>query len=226
LRGNSAASREHLEHAASLVEELPLSYAKVRVLAQQARNVAISGSRARAFEIGENVLPLAERLEDDELLAHVLNTMGLARALDGDPDGLDLLRRSVEYAEASNAPDTIHTSLNNLANSQWRLGDLDGASESLAHARRMNERFGSTAGPSWLDVEDMLDHELRGNWDEALRRANAFIEGLGSEKDYLVGPTRDVRTVVLTARGEVAAAEAEVALLLAHARDVEGEQLA
>jgi class 3 adenylate cyclase len=226
LRGNGISSEEHVEHAASLVEELPLSYAKVRVLAQQARNVAITGLPARALELGEHVLPLAEQLGHDELLAHVLNTVGMARAIEGDPVGLDLLRRSVEYAKASNSPDTIHTSLNNLANSQWRLGDLDGASESLAQARRMNERFGSTAGLSWLDVEDMLDHELRGNWDEALARANAFIEGLGSEKDYLAGPTRDVRTVVFTARGELAAAAAEVTLLLEHARDVEGEQLA
>jgi hypothetical protein len=35
-----------------------------------------------------------------------------------------------------------------------------------------------------------------------------------------------VRTIVFTARGELAAAEAEADLLLAHARDVTGEQLA
>jgi class 3 adenylate cyclase len=226
LRGNRASSQEHLEHAASLVGHRPLSYAKVRVLAQQARRAVVIGSPDRALELGEHVLSLAEQLADDELLAHVLNTLGLAHASNGDAKGLELLRRSVEYAEASNSPDAIHTSLNNLANSQWRLGDLDGATESLAQARRMNERFGSTAGLSWLDVEDMLDDDLRGNWDGALERANAFIEGLGSDRDYLVGPTRDVRTVVFTARGELPAAEAEVALLLAHARDVEGEQLA
>ncbi|MFL6068312.1 MAG: AAA family ATPase [Gaiellaceae bacterium] len=225
LRGNRTSSDQHLDHAAALVEELPPSYAKVRVLAQQARNAVITGVPARALELGEHALPLAEQLGHDELLAHVLNTVGLAHASNGDAKGLEVLRRSVEYAEASNSPDTIHTSLNNLANSQWRLGDLAGATESLAQARRMNERFGSTAGLSWLDVEDMLDHELRGDWDAALERANAFIDGLGSEKDYLAGPTRDVRTVVFTARGELAAAEAEATLLLAHARDVGGEQL-
>jgi hypothetical protein len=226
LRGNSTSSQEHLGHAASLVTELPLSYAKVRVLAQQARDVVISSSPARATELGEHVLPLAEELGDDELLSHVLNTVGLGQANIGDPDGLDQLRRSVEYGEASNSPDAIHTALNNLANSQWRLGDLEGASESLARARRMNERFGSAAGLAWLDIEDMLDHDLRGNWDESLARANAFIEALGSAKDYLVGPARDVRTVIFTARGELAAAEAEAELILAHARVVTGEQLA
>src|SRR3954469_7847726 len=146
----------------------------------------------------------------------------MARASQGDPQGLELLRRSVEHAEASNAPDAIHTALNNLANSQWRLGDLDGASDALARARQSNERFGSTAGLAWLDIEDMLDDETRGNWDEALERANAFIARLGSETDYLVGPTRDVRTIIFTARGDLVAAEAEARLLLDHARDVTG----
>ena len=136
------------------------------------------------------------------------------------------MRRSVELAEASNSPDEIHTTLNNLANSQWRLGDLDGATASLARARQINVRFGSTAGLAWLDVEDMLDDELRGNWDAALSRADAFLEGLGDAKNYLEGPVRDIRTVVFTGRGDVGAAEAEARLLLDHAREVTGEQLA
>ena len=169
---------------------------------------------------------MAEELRDDLLMSHVLNTLGLARVALGDAEGLELMRRSVELAEASKSPDAIHTALNNLANSQWRLGDLDGATASLARAREQNERFGSTAGLAWLDVEDMLDDELRGNWDAALGRADAFLEGLGGAKNYLEGPARDIRTVVFTSRGDVAAAEAEARLLLDHAREVTGEQIA
>jgi class 3 adenylate cyclase len=225
LKGNTPASGEHREHALRLVEERPLSFAKARVFAQQARNFAVAGSADRALEFGERALPMAEELHDDLLRSHVLNTLGLARVALGDSEGLELLRRSVELAEASKSPDEIHTALNNLANSQWRLGDLDGASASLARAREINERFGSTAGLAWLDVEDMLDAELRGNWDAALSRADAFLEGLGGAKSYLEGPARDIRTVVLTGRGDVAAAEAEARLLLDHAREVTGEQL-
>ena len=226
LNGNTPASVEHREHALRLVEERPLSFAKARVFAQQARNFAVTGSADRALEFGERALPMAEELRDDLLMSHVLNTLGLARVALGDSEGLELMRRSVELAEASKSPDEIHTSLNNLANSQWRLGDLDGATASLARAREMNERFGSTAGLAWLDIEDMLDDELRGNWDAALSRADAFLEGLGGAKNYLEGPARDIRTVVFTGRGDVAAAEAEARLLLDHAREVTGEQLA
>jgi hypothetical protein len=165
-------------------------------------------------------------LGDDELMSHVLNTLGLARVARGDAEGLELMRRSVELAEASNAPDAIHTALNNLANGQWRLGDLDGATASLARAREQNERFGSAAGLAWLDVEDMIDDELRGNWDAALSRADEFLERLGGATNYLEGPARDVRTLVYASRGDVAAAEAEARLLLDHARAVAGEQLA
>ena len=226
LHGNTPASVEHREHALRLVEERPLSFAKARVFAQQARNFAVTGSAEPALEFGERALPMAEELRDDLLKSHVLNTLGLARVALGDSEGLELMRRSVELAEASKSPDEIHTSLNNLANSQWRLGDLDGATESLARAREMNERFGSTAGLAWLDVEDMLDDELRGNWDAALSRAEAFLERLGGATNYLEGPVRDIRTVIFTSRGEVAAAEAEARLLLDHAREVTGEQLA
>ena len=57
-------------------------------------------------------------------------------------------------------------------------------------------------------------------------RADAFLKGLGGTKNYLEGPARDIRTAVYTSRGDVAAAEAEARLLLDHAREVIGEQVA
>ena len=79
LHGNTPASVEHREHALRLVEERPLSFAKARVFAQQARNFAVTGSADRALEFGERALPMAEELRDDLLMSHVLNTLGLAR---------------------------------------------------------------------------------------------------------------------------------------------------
>jgi tetratricopeptide (TPR) repeat protein len=144
----------------------------------------------------------------------------------GERKGIAELQRSVEVAEAANSPDAIHTSLNNLANMQWIMGDLDGASASLARAREVGERFGLSVGLLWLDVEDMLDDELRGNWDEALARAEAFLAREGGAKHYLDGPARFVRTLVFLVRGELAVVQAEAELLLAHVRETGGEQLA
>jgi predicted ATPase/class 3 adenylate cyclase len=225
LRSDRDREQEHYTHAIGLVENGPLTFAKVRVYAQQARLECLSAARYEAIEHAEQALAMAEELGNDELISHTLNTVGMARAATGDSRGLAELKRSVEFATASNSPDAIHTSLNNLANTQWALGDLDGASASLARARELNERFGFSAGLGWLEVEDMLDHELRGNWDEALARADAYFVRAAGSKHYLDGPTRYVRALVLLGRGELAAARVDAELVLEHARQTGGEQL-
>ena len=226
LRSNRPATLESYSHATALVEDRPLSFAKARVFAQRARHATLSQDREEAIELGQRALAMAEELGNDELASHVLNTLGMAHAVLGDPLGLEELHRSVDVAEAANAPDALHQALNNLANMQWRLGDLDGASASLARARTVNERYGYAGGLMWLEVEDMLDHDVRGNWDEALARANAFLEEAGGTRHFLEGPVRVVRTVVYLGRGELEAAEGEVDVLLEHSRDVQGEQIA
>jgi predicted ATPase/class 3 adenylate cyclase len=225
LHSNPAGTLEHYAHAVALVEEQPLSFAKVRVFAQRARHASLSNEFDEAIELGQRALEMAEEIADNELTSHVLNTLGMARAALGDPGGIDELRRSVEFAEAANSPDAIHTALNNLANMQWRFGDLDGASDSLARARESDERFGYSGGLFWLDIEDMIDKELRGEWDEAVARADAFLERAAGSRHYLEGSARYVRTVVFAARGELDAAQAEARRLLEHARDVQGEQI-
>jgi tetratricopeptide (TPR) repeat protein len=212
-------------HAVGLVEDGPLTFAKARVYGQWARNQSLSGARDIAIDLGQKALAMAEELGDDELISHALNTLGMARAGNGDPRGIDELERSVQFAEAANSPDAIHSNLNNLANMQWAFGDLDGASTSLARARELNERFGYSAGLQWLEIEDMLDHELRGNWDDALTRAEAFLAREGGSKHYLDGPTRSVRTLVFLGRGDLTAAQAQAGLLLEHVRETGGEQL-
>jgi tetratricopeptide (TPR) repeat protein len=226
LHSNPAGTLEHYANAVALVEERPLSFAKARVFAQRARHASLSGEREDAIEMAQRALEMAEEIGDDELTSHVLNTLGMAHAALGDPEGIEELRRSVEFAEASSSPDAIHTALNNLANMQWLGGDLEGASASLARAREVDERFGNAGGLFWLDIEDMIDHELRGQWDEALAHADAFLERAGDSRHYLEGPVRFVRTLVFVARGELEAAQAEATLLLEHARDVQGEQIA
>jgi hypothetical protein len=150
----------------------------------------------------------------------------MARAHADGPRGIEDLVRSVELAERANSPDALHTSLNNLANVLWQHGELDRASAALARAREAAERFGNSGGLVWLDIEDMLDRELRGDWDEALTAADAFLAQMADSRHYLQGPARDVRMLVLIGRGDVETAQREAELLLAHARAVQGEQIA
>src|SRR6266511_1335526 len=186
---------------------------------QLAEAVALVKDRPRA-------LPLAEQLGHDDLTSHVLNTMGMARAWLGDRDGTDDLRRAVELAEAANAPDAIHRGLNNLANVLWLMGDLDAASSCLARAREVDERFGLVGSLLWLDIEDMFDHDLRGEWDKAVALADAFLETIADSKHVQRAATHCIRACGFVARGDVEAALAEAELLLAHGREAQGEDLA
>jgi class 3 adenylate cyclase/tetratricopeptide (TPR) repeat protein len=224
LHRNPAGELEHYAHAVALVEERPLSFAQARVFAQRARYASLAGDPEQAIEHGQRALAMAEEIGDDELVSHVLNSLGMAHTALGDARGIDELRRSVEFAVASNSPDEIHNALNNLANMQWMMGDLDGASASLAEARVSDERFGSAGGLQWLEVEDMLDEEIRGKWDEAFARADAVLEWVVGGH-YLEAPARIVRTIVFVGRGELDAAVSEAKQVLELAREVEGEQV-
>jgi ATP/maltotriose-dependent transcriptional regulator MalT len=225
LRSDPDGAREQLAYAVELVEQGPLTVAKVRAFAQQARNESVSGARDKAAELAQRALSMAEELGDDELISHTLNTLGMVHVGKGDPAGIAELERSVEFATASNSPEAIHTTLNNLANSQWLIGDLEGASASLAKAREAAERFGHSSALLWLEIEDMLDHDLRGEWDEALACSNAFLESIEGRKNRLRGTARHVRALVFVARGDVDAAEAEAKLVLEEARKSQGEPL-
>jgi class 3 adenylate cyclase/tetratricopeptide (TPR) repeat protein len=218
-QGDSERAEGHMAHAVALVEDRPPSPVQARVLAQRARNAFISGDPRRGLELAQRVLPLVEQVGGDELVSHVLNTIGMSRVSAGDPAGIEDLRRSAELAESANAPDALHTALNNLANMLWQVGELEAASTCLKEARAADERFGYSAGLRWLVGEDLLDHHLRGEWDEALALADAVIAAAEDSPHYHEGPARMVRAEILLGRGDVqgALADSERALALARA---------
>jgi len=226
VQADKGKAEEQLAEAVALVKDRPLSLAKATVLANWARNEFLASRVRNGLELAQRALPLAEQLGHDDLTSHVLNTMGMARAWLGDRDGTDDLRRAVELAEAANAPDAIHRGLNNLANVLWLMGDLDAASSCLARAREVDERFGLVGSLLWLDIEDMFDHDLRGEWDKAVALADAFLETIADSKHVQRAATHCIRACVFVARGDVEAALAEAELLLAHGREAQGEDLA
>ena len=218
-RGEREHCDEHVVRARALVEKRPLSPTKGRVFAQHARTVYLAGDYRHGRELAERALPLVEQIGEEDLLAHVLNTVGMARISLGDRSGLDDLRRSAALAEASNSPETIHHAYNNLANMHWRLGELEAASASLKKARAANERFGYAGGLKWLVGEGMLDHHLRGEWEEALAIAGKVIAAATNSPHYHEGPARMLRSEILLGRGEVDAALTDSARGLELARE-------
>jgi class 3 adenylate cyclase/tetratricopeptide (TPR) repeat protein len=224
VRGEGDRSHEHSRRAVALVETQPPSWSKTWVLALRARYTQIGGFYDEAAKLAEQALAIAEELDLDDMRAHVLNTIGMNRIHRGDEGGFQDLERSARLAEAAKAVAEIHRSYNNLANVSWDVGRLDAASGYLATGRRFDERFGYVGGLHWLDGEDMLDHDIRGNWDEALAIATRIIESSGEFVSYHVGPAREVRARIHAGRGEVTKALEDSEAALSFARDVKDPQ--
>ena len=226
VRGERDRVDEHGARAVALVEGRPLSPSQAEVFAQRARFVFLAGEHRGGLELAERALPMVEQVGRGELVSHVLNTIGTSRVCLGDPSGLDDLRRSVALAEAASSPDALHTAYNNLANMHWRLGQLDAASECLRHARLADERFGYTSGLRWLVAEDMLGHDLRGEWDEALRLADAVIAAAAESPHYHESSARMVRAEIRLGRGDLDGALSDSERGLALGREAKDAQLA
>jgi len=225
VRGENDRSNEHGERAVALVADRPSSPSKAHALAQRARDLYLAGRTDEAFALAERALPIAEELANDDLASHVLNTIGMARVSEGDEDGMTDLERSLALAEATNSPEQIHKAYNNLANMSWALGRLAAASEYLAGGRRAAEQFGNVGGLQWLDGEDMLDHEMRGHWDEALALADKVLEAaVAGGPSYLEGPALITRTNISLDRGDLQRAFDDSARALELARGVKDPQ--
>jgi class 3 adenylate cyclase len=224
LRGERDRADEHGARAIALVEGRPLSTSQARVFAQRARHVFLAGDARGGLELAERARPMVEQVGRDELVSHVLNTIGTSRIQLGDPSGLDDLRRSVALAQAASSPENLHTAYNNLANMHWRLGQLDPASECLRQARLADERFGFASGLRWLLGEDMLDHDVRGEWDEALVLADAVIGAAAESPHYHEAPARIVRAEIRLGRGDVDGALVDSERGLALARGAKDAQ--
>jgi tetratricopeptide (TPR) repeat protein len=89
----------------------------------------------------------------------------------------------------------------------------------------VGERFGLVTGLLWLDTEDMFDADLRGEWDKAVARADAFLERIAGSKHVQRGAAHLIRSCVFLARGDVEGALAEAELTLTHGREAQGEDL-
>ncbi len=224
VRGEGDRSHEHGKRAVALVDKQPPSRSKASVLAQRARYTHIAGLVDEATALAREALPIAEQLGLDEITGHILNTIGMARIHRGDEDGMADLERSVQLAEATNSVYDVHRALNNLANMSWQLGGLDAATDYLARARRYDERFGYVGGLFWLDGEDMLDHDVRGNWEEALALADRIIASAGAGH-YHVGPALLVRAGILLGRGDLVGALEVSERGISIAREVKDPQL-
>jgi class 3 adenylate cyclase/tetratricopeptide (TPR) repeat protein len=218
FRAEPVRSSEHLERAYGVVQDLPSSPAKARVLSEVSRYRMLGGDDQEAIRIGYEALAMAQELGLPELQAHALDNIGTTRATLGDATGLEDLERAIEIAVAAGSSEVARAA-NNLAISVLALGDLRRArrlmDDAISHAERLGManilRFSRNVR-LWLLLQG-------GHWDAALPPLEEFLAACDAgEPHYHEGGLRIRRAIVRLARDDLDGALEDVAKVVPLAR--------
>jgi class 3 adenylate cyclase/tetratricopeptide (TPR) repeat protein len=223
-RGDHDRLVQHLERAQQLVAAVPPSPAKAHVLSQVSRYRALAEESEEAIRVGLEALAMAEDLGLDELRAHALDNVGLAKIHLGDLEGIADLERSIEIAVAAKSPEAARA-YNNLAAITWLLGDLRRASELFDEAVRASDELGSATIGRYSRIITIQLYFSRGEWSEGFRRADEFIAACeAGEPHYLESAIRGERALARLARGDVDGALDDMAKAIESARRAQDPQ--
>lgn len=192
----------HLHDAEQLVGAGGRSAAKARVLAVASRLRMLAEELDTGLRLGQEALAMAEALSLDELRAHALSTIGMAKARLDDPTGIRDLELSVEIALAANSP-VAAAMASNLGVAYWEQGDTKRYRELVSESRRLAERFGDTTVLRLARSHEIQEQFLTGGWAAALTGADEFIaECEAGSPHFAESLVRRNRGSLRLARGE------------------------
>jgi class 3 adenylate cyclase/tetratricopeptide (TPR) repeat protein len=189
------AAYAHLERAVNLVDGLPPSEIKARVLSEVSRYHMLADRNDDAIRVGREAVEMATALRLDEVRSHALNNIGSARVHQGDPGGIRDLERSIEISNAIGSPESLRA-FNNLFACYGMLGELDKAAGAVRDGLVVAERFGGAgANARWLRFERVHIEYWEGRWDESA----ALIDETLAE----VGPRHALSRYAYEMRGRI-----------------------
>jgi class 3 adenylate cyclase/tetratricopeptide (TPR) repeat protein len=162
------------DEAAALLEDSPPSYAKAYVLSSRARFLMIGDKNEEAIRVGLEALDMADDLGIEDVRAHALDSIGLARARIGDSHGLADLEASIAIAVAVNSLESVR-GYANLGNALVEAGELERAFKVYEDGRSAANRFGDADRIRWFDAERMYEWYWSGGWDDLLKLADDVV---------------------------------------------------
>jgi class 3 adenylate cyclase len=219
IQGNRELSDEHAAAAIALLGDGPPTRSRVWVLTRMANRASLEGEEDRALELASQARVDSERLGWEEGLSDALNLLGMIRLTAGDEGGVKDIERSVELASASGALGTLLRVSNSLAVAHQMHGDLDLGFEVRVECARTAEQLGSESQVRWYQGV-LVDHRYRrGDWDEAHRDADDFLERVEAGTPHVVAwQVFAIRAELRLARGDAAGALADAERALATGR--------
>jgi class 3 adenylate cyclase/tetratricopeptide (TPR) repeat protein len=193
----------HLERAVDLVQDIPASPAKARVLSEVSRHHMLGDRDKEAVEVGREALEMATQLGLEIVRAHALNNIGAARVHGGDAEGINDLERSIEISDKVGSPESLR-GYNNLFSCYTIVGDLDSAANAILRGLPVAERFGNAgANARWLRFERLHIANWEGRWDDAMKLIDEVLRE--------IGPTHALSRWAFEVRGRIRLARDDLA---------------
>ena len=201
-RGQGERVLEHLRHAEDLVGN-SRTPAAARVLATSARIHEIDGDEDKGLRLGELAVSLSTELGLEELLAHSLTTVGMAKNAHVLGSGIEDMERALALALRIDSR-VASSTVNNLAVQSVIAGAIARADDLYAEAYRLAERYGDRSSLRFISANLIWGHFARGRWAEATTRADTFIEECETVSPHTQESTvRAVRGMLRAAYGDV-----------------------
>ena len=195
------------------------------MLSQVSRYEALAGKGHDAIRIGREALAMAEELGLDEIRAHALINIALAKNDLGDPTSIEDLERSIAIALGVRSSEAARA-YNNLGVFVWQLGDFRRACALFDEAVETGERLGNVPIARFARAMQLFHLFEKGEWDEGLRRADGFVAACeAGEPRYLEAGIRRARAHARFARDDTERALGDVPQVLQAARNAGDPQV-
>jgi len=214
------------EEARRLLEPEPEGAELALVYARLAQEHGIQGHNRESFEWCEKALPLLQRFNLDDEALRTRSNSAACRCWLGDLSAVHDLRVLASEAidpERAYGTHAVTMTLNNLALGELLFGaGPAAAAEALRSAAELARRRGLGRPSLWYKgnlAEALYD---LGEWEEVLLITDEIAEWERGQGHTLIGlMASPLAAMILSARGEVDAAQALIEELLPRAREIE-----
>ncbi|WP_126642235.1 helix-turn-helix transcriptional regulator [Embleya hyalina] len=208
-----------LEHAESLLQDRPDSIEYAGVALRSARAHFLEGHVREALRIARQVLEIARRLDDQDMVAGTLQALSWFLTGSGEPDETQALaygREAVRVAEAARGgkPDTLIYVLGNWASVLEGVGRHEESVAALHRALELSRERGVVRNTGAFLLGNLAESLFSlGRWDEVARTVDDIREH--NADGCATGHAERMLAMTRLVRGDIA----EAATPLTHARE-------
>jgi len=179
--GDPVEARQHIEHAARVLETAPDSSAKARVLCHLGCLLLLNDrDYPRGVALNRQAAGMSQVLGLPEIGANAAMWVGIGRILQGDPDGIDDLWQSVDLASQTQSADALPPYANV---SEWlfSMGDLAGAHRLADEALNRANHLGKGAWGRSIGALHLQHLYCTGRWADARTEADMLLSSTSEE---------------------------------------------